>query len=68
MFRTWFLTVFSEMKSSGSDVPVVHALGHELQDLELALGEAGAGNLAALVAALNHRGELGEELMPSTER
>ena len=40
------------MKSSAADVPVVEALGHELEDLELAVGEPGAGNLRALVRRL----------------
>src|SRR5688572_4013116 len=44
-----------------ADIPVVETLGNKFQDLELALGKPGAGDLSPLIAALHDRSELGEE-------
>src|SRR5438552_9813843 len=44
------------------DLAVAHALGHELQHLELAVGEPGGGELLLLLGPLHQRVELGEEL------
>src|SRR5207253_3008784 len=44
------------------DLAVAHALGHELQHLELAVGETGRGELLLLLGALDEGVELGQEL------
>jgi RimJ/RimL family protein N-acetyltransferase len=44
------------------DVAVVHALGHQLEDLHLAVGEPRGGDLLTVVGLLDHGGELGEQL------
>ena len=59
----WFLTVFSEMKSSRAMSRLFSPTRHELQYLQLALGEPRRRYLlAALVRALGHQRELGEQL------
>jgi hypothetical protein len=44
------------------DVAVVQAARHELEHLELALGQPRGGHLVPLVGLLDHRGELAEQL------
>src|SRR5213592_4763716 len=44
------------------DVSVVHALGHQPEDLHLAVGQPGCRDLGAVARGLAHRGELVQEL------
>ena len=52
MLRTWFLTVFSLMKSRGH-IAVVHALGDQPEHLELALGQPRGHHLLAVGRAIS---------------